>query len=510
MAIVCPNKNHPDWGVLVNKVGIDEAYFLWNVYDGKVPLEVANNRRKSIIELRKEIGIPYQINESNKPNILKKISNYNTKNQTSHSVNFDKVGQSQRLKVNLIVDFTPYSQQAREERAEMRSEEGKVFTESVQSIKEPVKEGVDFVFESNPELANEVYEALGFKRKQYASKLKELSERRGLATKWDLENSQLMKDIRVDKSQPKELKPNAADNNLTAIMLYGMKMSELQDKGLPEEMNEATTLAYRILNDFMFNIDELSFYEDILLENPEYAATLSTNENPVKDFFENDIFEQVEKEKLEITPQQKQQAQQLYSEYLDTIFPDSKVKDIVYHKTDKIFDKFKKQELAFYFTSSNTDNYTGVKYGQFLPSILNIKNPDKVVNKNNYIRGRDNFQIENNNDGIIMSSFIPDGINWYVVFEPEQIHILGSKQDIKGFKEFVQKSLPIEQKEQLKQKEANLQEYNKVKKAETMEEVKAQMLKDFDSYYPQFKDLLSWEKEMFIDMMSEGEINTYC
>ena len=33
----------------------------------------------------------------------------------------------------------------------------------------------------------------------------------------------------------------------------------------------------------------------------------------------------------QITPQQKQQAQQLYSQYLDTIFPNSKVKDIVYH-----------------------------------------------------------------------------------------------------------------------------------------------------------------------------------
>ena len=136
MAIVCPNKNHPDWKSLVNKVGEDEAYFLWNNYEGKVPLEVANNRRKSITELRKEIGIPYQINESNKPNILKKISNYNTKNQTSHSVNFNRVGQSQRLKVNLIVDFTPYSQQAREERAEMRSEEGKVFTEPIQDFTE--------------------------------------------------------------------------------------------------------------------------------------------------------------------------------------------------------------------------------------------------------------------------------------------------------------------------------------------------------------------------------------
>jgi len=39
----------------------------------------------------------------------------------------------------------------------------------------------------------------------------------------------------------------------------------------------------------------------------------------------------------QITPQQKATAQQLYSQYLDTIFPDSKVKDIVYHATFKNF-----------------------------------------------------------------------------------------------------------------------------------------------------------------------------
>ena len=181
---------------------------------------------------------------------------------------------------------------------------------------------VNELFESNPKLANEVYEALGFKKQQYVSKLKEITERRKLATKSDLENSQLIKDLRVDKSQPKELKPNAADNNLAAIMLYGMKMSELEDKGLSEEMMEATTLAYRILNDFMFDMDELSFYEDILLENPEYASRLSTNENPVKEFFENDIFEQADKEKFKITPEQKQQAQQLYQSFLDIYLQD--------------------------------------------------------------------------------------------------------------------------------------------------------------------------------------------
>ena len=37
-----------------------------------------------------------------------------------------------------------------------------------------------------------------------------------------------------------------------------------------------------------------------------------------------------------ITSQQNQQAQQVYSQYLDSIFPDSKVKDIVRHYTDAI------------------------------------------------------------------------------------------------------------------------------------------------------------------------------
>lgn len=129
-------------------------------------------------------------------------------------------------------------------------------------------------------------------------KLSIIAERRKLATKWDLENSQLIKDIRADKTQPKELKPNAADNNLAAIMLYGMKMSELQDKGLLEEMSEATTLAYRILNDFMFDIDELISFKQEILDVPEYAQALTTNENPVKEFFENDIFK--ESDKIEV------------------------------------------------------------------------------------------------------------------------------------------------------------------------------------------------------------------
>lgn len=252
---------------------------------------------------------------------------------------------------------------------------------------------------------------------------------------------------------------------------------------------------------------------------------------------------------------------QLYQEYLDSIFPDRKVKDIVYHG-GTVKDVFTKESVgksnmdinkndfgqprAFYFTTSKESSET---YGEVKNVLLDVQNPSILEQsiedigfgprrKNKFsdvrkldLKGKDGFiikdifdaryletlstsEILNDVDGTLQRE-LSEKINRQYgdtigVFNPEQIHILGSKQDIEGFKEFVRKSLPLEQQEQLKQKESNLQEYNKVKKAETMEEVKAQMLKDFDSYYPQFKDLLSWEKEMFIDMMSEGEINTYC
>jgi len=344
-----------------------------------------------------------------------------------------------------------------------------------------IKEGVPELFDSNPELANSVYEALGFKEQQYVSKLKEIAGRRKLATKSDLENSQLIKDIRVNKTQPKTLKPNEADKNLTSIMLYGHRYSDLSNREYiddnlstitnPAEMqSEAELLAYRILNDFMFDMDELSFYEDILSESPEYASILSTNENPVKEFFENDIFEQADKEKFEITPEQKQEAQKLYSQYLDTVFPDSKVKDIVYHGTDGNFDidsKFNKDNLAsvsgtedakagFHFTSKFEDaNFYAVPAylrsktkKVVLPVILNTIN-QKVLNRMTDLRGttRDEY----NTIGKRVKSFINQGFDSiylnqysegnkaddYIVFEPEQIHILGSKQDIEGFKNWV-------------------------------------------------------------------------
>ena len=319
-----------------------------------------------------------------------------------------------------------------------------------------VKPEVSELFESNPELANEVYEALGFKEKQYASKLKDIIERRKLATKSDLENSQLIKDIRVDKTQSKDIKPNTADKNLASIMLYGHRYSDLSnmdyvDNNLstitnPAEMKmEAETLAYRILNNLLFDIKEINeFYEEIK-EKPEYANALTTNENPVKEFFENDIFNQVEKENLEITPQQKQQAQQQYSQYLDTIFPDSKVKDIVYHGSDKSFEEFKiPEKYGAWFSSKpgvarkQAELLTGKnKEGLIKYSVLlDIQNPKKGTpegfdaSPSTYLKGFDSMLFSNRYENEVL-----------VVKNAKQIHILGSKQDIQGFKKFVGQGL---------------------------------------------------------------------
>ena len=262
-----------------------------------------------------------------------------------------------------------------------------------------------------------------------------------------------------------------------------------------------------------------------------------------------------------------------YASYLDTIFPNSKVKDIVYHGTRFIFDKFDKSKIgmstlggkAFYFTKDfksagryawNDMYEDGTSQGHFIMGvILNMKNPSynsqisdinisleqgqienlkqkikreiqkigrvdtqgtffpgslphsffevafnkdntaylkeiyidnketilielgngrKKIDKKTYTReeflniSQDNVQkilksellkaeklikdynekvtnvpknttpsYTKENDGVIQYN---NKTNEYIVFEPEQIHILSSKSDIQGFKDFVTKS----------------------------------------------------------------------
>jgi hypothetical protein len=141
--------------------------------------------------------------------------------------------------------------------------------------------------------------------------------------------------------------------------------------------------------------------------------------------------------------------QEEYSEYLDTIFPDSKVKDIVYHSSPNKFEKFKERHFGTYFSYTPI---VGVYGGNIYAALLNIKNPlilpdtkeewanyDKEYrNYSNYTTDAEGYHIYKY-DGSVEASSVTDDGKQVRVRNSEQIHILGSKQDIEGFKNFIKK-----------------------------------------------------------------------
>jgi len=139
-----------------------------------------------------------------------------------------------------------------------------------------------------------------------------------------------------------------------------------------------------------------------------------------------------------------------YSEYLDTIFSDSKVKDIVYHTSSNKIEKFRGNMFGTYFSYSPIQG----GYGDVVNSaLLNVKSPlikpkpeDNIEEKVIYDK---EYRSYNN------PSFSPEGYSTYkydasienstvtkegvqiTIRNPEQIHILGSMDDVTKFKEFV-------------------------------------------------------------------------
>lgn len=183
------------------------------------------------------------------------------------------------------------------------------------------------------------------------------------------------------------------------------------------------------------NNDILSLYDDIVKEyEKEHIITKQDNiiiKEGIDTIFENNP------ELSEIGTQEE------YSKYLDTIFPESKVKDIVYHGSDVNIDKFSKEFLnsgagqmlgsGFYFATTKdkakfyTETVANKELKSYNPSIINIINPKEVS-----ILSKSEDVAKTAQDGNIDNKS-----GQYVVFEPEQIHILGSEQDIENFKQFI-------------------------------------------------------------------------
>ena len=224
-----------------------------------------------------------------------------------------------------------------------------------------------------------------------------------------------------------------------------------------------------------------------------------------------------------------------YSAYLDTIFPDSKVKDIVYHGTNnknfnpqkneqgihfgfkkyveewmyktnapfnqkyyKIEEELEDLEEGEYSETLNATReeleeefeYLKSRKTYYFPAILNIKTPKQTTYKAYQWKADIDSAKKTNNDGLIydinkdvVNDNFLEGQN-QVVFEPEQIHILGGKQDIEGFRKFAKTNKPSQTVFQkkgtgLKQSVASEQAIEKIKQVAEKMGVPIQKLSDY-------------------------------
>ena len=99
----CPNKNLPEWKMLVEQVGEDKAIFTYLVHNQNIPSNI-----KSLSELKKEIGLPNKIfaGESEKT-LAKRIKLYNNRMNTSHGFQKTQIGQSSQYSVKVVPRYYP-------------------------------------------------------------------------------------------------------------------------------------------------------------------------------------------------------------------------------------------------------------------------------------------------------------------------------------------------------------------------------------------------------------------
>lgn len=139
-----------------------------------------------------------------------------------------------------------------------------------------------------------------------------------------------------------------------------------------------------------------------------------------------------------------------YSEYLNAMFPDSKVKNIVYHESPNKIKNFRDSMFGTYFSYSPIQ---GVYGGAINSVLLNVKFPlikpkpednteEKVIydkeyrSYNNPSFSPEGYPIYKYDASIESSTVTKEGVQ-IKVRNPEQIHILGSEEDITKFKEFI-------------------------------------------------------------------------
>jgi hypothetical protein len=373
-----------------------------------------------------------------------------------------------------------------------------------------IKEGVEELFNENPEFAYQVYQALGFNTKNNLLDFNVIEDKKGL----DFYTGSFKK-----KGEDKQytISKNGVAKYRFRIFFTGSNNVAYVSDILKLDKNDKTINAseilpliieqskkvskeygvdYELYIDPIISKDGIKFREVLaqkgLLEKKEFTFDKWEEDFDKNKYVYDDSFLYKIKENNQITPQQKQQALQQYSQYLDTIFPDSTVKDIVYHGSQQKISEFEvRKEPLIHFGSKNaalqrgnilnqvivniTDLqsikdgmwFLGTDEGGLLKELLdrNILTLEQVISineaKNKAIQQSPYFNenyrmalpegeksgnkklqeiLANQNIGFEYINLSEDkGSISYAVPSQKQIHILGNKQDIEGFKEFVNK-----------------------------------------------------------------------
>jgi hypothetical protein len=146
-----------------------------------------------------------------------------------------------------------------------------------------------------------------------------------------------------------------------------------------------------------------------------------------------------------------------YMAYIDSIFPESTVKDIVYHgtmpgtatatnansgDTNATFPGY----VTYFSTARTYAESLGIKdlVKVVLPAIVNVKNPYYATSpiadtpRGTQFTGPRNIKEDMPQHDAVVGSDAGQTIgNTVAIFNPEQIHVLGSKKDIANFKSFM-------------------------------------------------------------------------
>ena len=134
-----------------------------------------------------------------------------------------------------------------------------------------------------------------------------------------------------------------------------------------------------------------------------------------------------------------------YSAYIDSIFPESKVKDILYHGTDKKYENLKKGDYSnSIFLTFNKNAAWTWKGDVILSVVVNTLNPRIIVDDKDTIQYSENPDFIGQKTTKEYFQSLPDELkdNIEVLEEitienEKNIHVLGSKKDVEGFRQFV-------------------------------------------------------------------------